>query len=542
MATQRTEQHLIDERAKIIFREQISIQWVVNSLSSPDYHYDYLLRIFNGSDTGIDCYIQLKGSMHVKYKNKCALFKFPLKYSAVYPKSKRPVFIVLCDVVKKKCYYYNVSGDLSKGSGKVSKTIHIPVSNLVSKSVEFQDNIEKASTALINHNANDPELAIKNALSRLEALDPRMKVDGKFDHGRFNYSAVPKAGEAILIRFTAPGSKIIQMIEDGTPAKFSPGEAQFQGSPLIDIIAKDGVTFQLNRNKKIVSRLQLVNDSGKIVANLGPIFAEYNGGTKSGTITGILGDNLLTLSIRFNDPVHEGASSFNMKFNFNCWIGQDYSDLSYFDQMLSFIVNYNRDTRCLLVFEIPDGEAHNIDIGSQFLKYPEECRHSIVLLNKIRSIRNSIRLPLVYKRHFEESDEHEIETLYGFLCEANQPIKAHPLGWTFDVTQADLKKMDESGEIYKPFTVTSRIEIIETDFLGNKVQFSSFITNPEITNTDLNLIDPSSVKDFLKGNGERTLIKFETTENSKAIYRNDSIKPGALAEDDASPGAPRKVL
>jgi len=103
---QRPKQHVIDTQAQSLFRQSLPAEWVVRPIA-PDYGIDYEVEIVEESSlTGFTFYVQLKGTQSPRWNDLSLCLPFEVdKLSYYSEKVKRPVFILVADLVNNTCLW-----------------------------------------------------------------------------------------------------------------------------------------------------------------------------------------------------------------------------------------------------------------------------------------------------------------------------------------------------------------------------------------------------------------------------------------------------
>jgi hypothetical protein len=127
--------HQIDELAQQHFRAAIPVTWTYNE-HRRDYGKDYLVEVGDddGEQTGLNCFVQLKGQEAVEFTADGSQVKFSLerKHAAYYLDKVKdlPVFLVVVDVNQKKGWFLFLQPVLETNQvwrNRDSVTVHLPV-------------------------------------------------------------------------------------------------------------------------------------------------------------------------------------------------------------------------------------------------------------------------------------------------------------------------------------------------------------------------------------------------------------------------------
>jgi len=151
----RTKQHAIDSQAQLLFRQSLPAEWIVRPLV-PDYGIDYEVEIVEGDSlTGFTFYVQLKGTISPQYKDASLCLPFEVDKLIHYSeKVKRPVFIIVADLINNAClwlYAQRFIREVLRASNphwylQGSVTLHIPKANKLPETLEYLVQATKTGT------------------------------------------------------------------------------------------------------------------------------------------------------------------------------------------------------------------------------------------------------------------------------------------------------------------------------------------------------------------------------------------------------------
>ncbi|HMJ70346.1 MAG TPA: DUF4365 domain-containing protein [Cyclobacteriaceae bacterium] len=136
-------QHITETASKKIFEGLVPDGWVIRTLS-PDYGIDYLIEVFkDGTSTGIQFYIQLKGISRKTNAQHCSL-SIDLKYLEYYESLPIPILFVVVNVTSS--YSWGIwANDILKNYKPNKSAKKIPIAFGVEKRVttDFFKSIEQ---------------------------------------------------------------------------------------------------------------------------------------------------------------------------------------------------------------------------------------------------------------------------------------------------------------------------------------------------------------------------------------------------------------
>lgn len=272
---------ITDQEAQLIFRRLLpTASWEVYNIS-PDIGKDQQLELIEkGEYSGITLVIQLKGQRRIAKSKRAQTISFKLKthYLEYFDKIRLPVFLIVVDVTKQQAYWLFVQKYIREILNKThwrsssSRTLAIPVASTFDDLSVFRQGVLAADNYMANLHPGSVASSIAAEASRLEALDPRFKVELTATERTKHYTLIPKAD--IDVRFRLKGtsieSKIGELIERGLPVRFSEEEIEAEGSALVAETLKGEVTLRagLSANGILAIRRRYVDGNSAIVFTL----------------------------------------------------------------------------------------------------------------------------------------------------------------------------------------------------------------------------------------------------------------------------------
>jgi len=186
----RPPEHVVEEVSKKILKKSIPSEWILRDIN-PDYGIDNSLEIVkNDIVTGKEILIQLKGTTLID--NNASYLSYSLKtdHLKYYLEKDVPVFLVVVDVVKEKCYWVFLQHyafqflNVNKPSWVDQKTITVRISKeqQVRNSLDQIEDIAKGGSAyIITQKINQiPSKYLATWKSNTEAIVAKSKVAKDF--------------------------------------------------------------------------------------------------------------------------------------------------------------------------------------------------------------------------------------------------------------------------------------------------------------------------------------------------------------------------
>jgi len=141
----RPKQHVIDTQAQSLFLQSLPNEWVPRPMV-PDYGIDYEVEIVErGSLTGFTFYVQLKGTLSLRYNDLSLCLPFEVdKLSYYAERVNRPVLILVADLFNNTClwlYTQRYIREVLRVSNpqwylQKSVTLYVPKANKLPESLE----------------------------------------------------------------------------------------------------------------------------------------------------------------------------------------------------------------------------------------------------------------------------------------------------------------------------------------------------------------------------------------------------------------------
>ena len=493
---------------------------------------DYLLRVFDqGRDTGIECYIQLKGTSRLTGTVTHISFDFPVKSLRHYNETtKTAVLIVICDVKTGHCYFTDSREVADYSRRKKTIRLTIPRTKVVSDHELFLSAISFSQQRSINMHANDMQVVANNEEKRVEKLDGRVKCLVSYQNGKLNYQLGPKDGERLTFQISGDREKLQKLIEGGGNIHFGPGELKAAGSPLFDEAMKNGVVIK-GRSVKMAGRLQLLDKSGSVIASIDPIDSELTGGTKSGSISGALPKDIFKFHFEIPDlfAVQGFTRHCDVTFQLGAWLGTDFKFLSYFDQLLRFMRSFKVASSSRIIFEREGNYVNEASLTMDFIAKPDLLLWHLEAIEKVRRIRDVLEVPIVYREQMTLEDIRSIEIIHGLLCTPNRPLPCDGHRVTCTITAEALRELERKGELYRPMEVSMPVELAQPLFMGNQLDLLARIKNSSLVLTKLLLHDSIGVRSFLSKakDSEEINIVYVSQVDSVVTYHNEASKKAA---------------
>lgn len=345
-------QQLIDEDAKRIFPSALPTTWTVRQ-RLPDYRIDYLVEVFDGDEkkgiesTGLEFAVQLKGVKKPRIVKKTARFSVETAHLAYWmDKTRYPVFLIFVDVVTKKGWWIFIQKTVKDGLVKrgwrkqQTVTLEFPTTNTLDDIELLLDAVKQSVPYMSSLWPGAIVPAIQSERDRLEALDPRLRVDIRAENEKLHYSITSK-GEDVTLKMTFQGkdredfhSNVQIPLDRGDPILLTPSRMTASGSKLFEHSVKEAVSVQIQRLSKADVKIRAANGEYLIDS----IKADLKAGMKNVAVDCDLADGLLTISF-VSVPPEEVAGEASMSFHLSLerYYGKNILTLPYLDQLFRFL-------------------------------------------------------------------------------------------------------------------------------------------------------------------------------------------------------------
>lgn len=425
--------HQIDEAAQRLFRGCLPESWVIKK-QEPDYHIDYLVEIVNEEElTGVEFYVQLKGSRKFSKKKKHVSLQMKAKHLKYYRnKSHRPVFIIVADLQHKQCYWLFIQeyieryiADLNETTA-IKKSINIPISNELSQSQidVFKQVVVDSGKYMRELWPSSINAAVDLKLNTMKKLDPRLNIDISMGNGVTNYSMAPKPGVEFEADFNLSFpenelEKLKEIIDYGGFKKLSVNKLKIDGSELLsDLFNSDkgsniAVEFGKSVDKAIESEIEFLIGNDK--RTLSGVCGVMHHGEKGSKFTGELKNSPFSLQMLCTRKNDNGLTvQFTCGFNQNKWADRNVLSLPFYEKLYNFYKDIDGDIQFSLAL-LSEGNTLFRGSSDAILKF-DDIRGEVEYLTLIKKIRNiaskySIDLILPSVDKFSDEDWENIEFL-----------------------------------------------------------------------------------------------------------------------------------
>ena len=272
--------HLVDEKAKNFFRSTLPDSWLKRE-QVPDHHIDYFVEIGEEGSipSGITFGVQLKGTEKPRYSGHFISQRLDTECVRYYLENvQQPVFLVVVDVKRERAFWIFLQEWTIKELGdrnwrrQKTVTVRVPVANSLENMKRFRDAVIESVPFMRELRPGSIAASVRAEKKALEVLDDRFSVDISYQDGTIAYDARPREDVDITVTFKSEDlarlrTRLIDLVDRGLKAEFSPDEVDFRGSDLIRRIAEhphvQRIELQTMRNREADLQLTSIDPSGK---------------------------------------------------------------------------------------------------------------------------------------------------------------------------------------------------------------------------------------------------------------------------------------
>ncbi len=426
------ESYAIDKEAMLLFESLLPKAWLPRK-ESPDFGIDYSVEIgeIGQMPSGIRFCVQVKGKKSPKYTQDGFITKTIEKHYIEYwaDRVRQPVFLVVADLQKKRCYYIFMQEWALKDESwrdKQEPTVRIPVEHQVSDVGKFQQDIHSAEEFMRERYPSSVEAALAADKKKLEELDDRIIVaDIEVKGEVITYHL--EAREPVRLQLRAVGNardvikrKIENLINFGSPAHFGPEEACAKGSAILEEKALQLIEVQSLNKRESELALISIDHSGTQIESIripGNMTFGRRGGFFQSDPTRLPLRCALTMSIIPENPAQDISVTFSI--DPITWQGVPLSRLKYFDKLSSFFSSLKNAATIKLVCECEGyflfSGFNCLPINSQFVEAFDWYLH---ILSDARVVARILGIdpPAPDFSTVPDSELQEIGILYNLLA------------------------------------------------------------------------------------------------------------------------------
>lgn len=420
------ENHSVDERAKVILKDSLPPEsWQIYDIS-PDYGKDFPVELVeSGRQTGVTFLVQLKGTRTLT-PNRDGSVSFRLKstHAAYFTSLRQPIFLVLVDVTKKTGYWLFLQRHLTElGEGVWNRpgkvTLRLPASNQLTELIALRKEVHDAFAYMVETHPAAVENAIKADVRRLEALDPRFRIDLRATRDNREYTV--HAQEPVCGTFTLKGDpnivnqKAKDLFDRGMPVELAPDEIEATGSPLMEHLIKFTRRIQAAWTIEGTLSFKAINASGREVGAIPAIPCRFQGGRSEFAVRAVFPHELGSFSQSFK--IAAGPIGMcKLGFDFNKWKGQPLLGLPLFQSIAS--VFCERRVGDIVQLEFCKPAERLFDLTYSVAKGSFENSMSwLDILRKARKVAECLGSNPVLPVDFNLEDVRDIQCLYDILVD-----------------------------------------------------------------------------------------------------------------------------
>lgn len=434
--------HVTSKTSELIFFEFLPKSWLPRK-QDPDFHIDYKVEVTeSGELTGVNFGVQLKGWTPRKNRNKGPSYSLSSKHLRYYvEKCTIPIFLVLVDVVSKRCYWkfvqQHAKDQLGGSKAKTQKSVAISfLENDVLTVEKLPDVVYRAQQYVRELHPGSVQAAILHQKALLQAKYPQFAVDVDFVAGGMHLHAHPTQDLSLTLKLPtlSHSNAFKEFFEKGKTFTFASPALQITGSPLIDdlVHGKAGIVRLLK--KPIAEGQAIISWTDAVAKRDRSIFisGEFRKGDKFITFQGALVGAPLSLEIWFAPgSLEEGRTpAGGFSFDLRVWHGKNVATLPHFES----ICNLLEVMQCgsTLVFELV---AEGNSLGEANFKEPDPNRlvslcELLNLLKRARTIARHFTIDAVLPTRISPEHCIWIEEVHDLVTKNRHEYKAVGGGFT----------------------------------------------------------------------------------------------------------------
>jgi hypothetical protein len=441
MGTKKDENSQIDEDAVHVVEGILRGKDWNRSKPQPDnVGLDLRLDLLKDRHPEIAFYLQIKGVGQRTSKGVVQPIVSPsgtlnkaieLEHLDYYMKLPIPVFLVVVDVVRGVAYYThiqryivdNLSGDgwrnrlheyhVARERGdfrcQPTKTIRVPIENILGDSERFKQVVEDARRYMASLGVDEGIAYQEETLSRLDERFTVTYVRTK-EGDRFQIDANQPV--EFSIRGTILKSKFDDLFGRGLAVPVAPGELTIEGSPLWEKIAAEAQMVQIKREFDAIVSIIRRDISGQRVASLDLIPCKVEGGMHELRFRARLPHELLAFTFNLDlreinassGPTVPFTTTFGFQSNLGVWLGQPLLALPYLDQLLTVFGKLEDDERFCIELGIHGlGKVAGLTLDEQATRMFARLGQLYETMERARAIASYFKinpkLPVTLERH-----------------------------------------------------------------------------------------------------------------------------------------------
>jgi hypothetical protein len=284
-------QREIQNEAEKKFESMIPNNWIIRK-RNPDIFIDYSIEIGeHGEPTGNIFYVQLKGMSNVKPAHKEIKYQLKSKHLKYFQeKLKAPVFLIILDINKTEGYWVflqkYINDNFNKGIPNQTKSIRIPVVNILSDNISFHNAIIESQKYMTDLYSSSIIKAYTNIKTSLEKNYPGASMKFLAENNHINISIRnSKIPLKIKIKADKTGlykKQIEQYQKSGEIFVFNTEDIIIENFDLLNDLIKDA-----NIKKLEINKYPIINSSVSILTrnnnnHVSTILNTINGKTQIG--------------------------------------------------------------------------------------------------------------------------------------------------------------------------------------------------------------------------------------------------------------------
>jgi len=485
--------------------------------------------------------------------------KIELEHLDYYMKLPTPVFLVVVDVVGRVAYHvhvqryvleelksddwqdrlraHNEARGRQRSKRAPTKTIRVPVKNILSDTSTFRDAVRDAKGYMASLLV---DLGIIYREAIFAQLDERFKVT--YVRGRDGEHFQIDAKEPVEMKMQGklPKKKCDEMFGRGLPVNLDPGEMTIQGSPLWEKIASESKAIHIKQERQGFINIIRLDETGKPIARLEYLVADIEGGFDEWRFKVDLPNKLFKIEFNLDfgairdNPTSRLHMTSTLKYrnNLAAYLGLPVANLEYIDHAVKAFSELMDTDRIRFELGLP-----GIGILGGFT-LPQEMNQLIAgigllygSLNKARAIGNFFKIDLKIPAKLSNDDLDDIDFLYELTEGGDVP----PPRRIVEVTVQVLRDRVESCLDALPKRNSSELVLVsdgQFTCLGETINVDKLVQR--ITQARL-VTTKSEIERMLRESSETITLQFETTPESKQIVRLADLAEAGSAKTGVGP-------
>ena len=300
---------IIQTKSEKIFESMIPHNWIIRK-RNPDIFIDYSIEIGeHGEPTGNIFYVQLKGISNLTPTHKEIKYQLKSKHLKYFRDDlKAPAFLIIIDINQKEGYWIflqkYIIDNFKKGIPNQTKSIRIPVTNILSDNVLFYNAITESQKYITDLHSSSFVNAYKKLNLDFENKYPGASFKMLAEKGHINVS-INNKGVPLKIKIKEDKTELYkeQIAQSGEILVFETEDIIIEDFDLLNDLIKEANIKKLEVNKypTINSAVSILtrNSNNQISTILNTISGKTQIGKEYSSFSGSLQDSPFNIRMKY---------------------------------------------------------------------------------------------------------------------------------------------------------------------------------------------------------------------------------------------------